>query len=110
MGGSPGSGSRNSLSCASITTICASAWTMSLRVCATKSSIEANRIGSGSTTTVAPASQVAWMAVTHGRVVAPVDDDAGGGNELAHCGNRVGMGLQVDDHHVGAGALLGSWS
>ena len=37
------------------------------RVWATNSSIEAMRIGSGSTTTVAPASQMAWMAVTSAR-------------------------------------------
>ena len=71
IGGSPGCGSRNSLSCAPITTTCAPAWTMSRRVWATKSSIDASRIGRGSTTTVAPASHVAWIAVTNGRVVAP---------------------------------------
>ena len=44
---------------------------MSRRVWATKSSIDASRIGRGSTTTVAPASHVAWIAVTNGRVVGP---------------------------------------
>ena len=42
---------------------------MRCRVWATNSSIEDRRIGSGSTTIVAPASQVAWMAVTSCRVV-----------------------------------------
>ena len=41
------------------------------RVWATNSSIEPSRIGSGSTTSVAPHSHTAWMAVTSGRVVGP---------------------------------------
>src|SRR5690606_12187364 len=47
----------------------ASAWRTRWRVWATNSSTDDSRIGSGSTTTVAPASQVAWMAVTSSRVV-----------------------------------------
>ncbi len=48
-----------------------SALAIRVRVCATNSSMEDNRIGSGRTTTVAPASQMAWMAVTSGREVGP---------------------------------------
>ena len=46
-------------------------WRSGARVWATNSSIDASRIGSGSTTTVAPASQMAWIAVTSARVVGP---------------------------------------
>ncbi len=72
IGGSSGSGVRNASSCASATTTRHSAFAIRTRVCSTKSSMEAIRIGSGSMTTLPPASQVAWMAVTRSRLVGPI--------------------------------------
>ena len=69
IGGSSGSGVTNGASSGSTITILASAWWMRCRVWATNSSIDPSRIGSGSTTRVAPVSHVAWMADTSGRVV-----------------------------------------
>ena len=69
IGGSPGSGATKGASSGSTTHSRASALRMRWRVWATNSSIEDRRIGSGNTTMVAPASHVAWMAVTSSRVV-----------------------------------------
>ncbi len=74
IGGSVGSGVRNASSCASAITIRLSALEIRARVCSTNSSIEPIRIGRGSITTVAPASQVAWIAVTRSRVVGPINE------------------------------------
>ena len=70
-GGSPASGWMNPASIGSATTSVVSAARTRVRVWATKSSRELIRIGRGSTTTVAPASHTAWMAVTKGREVGP---------------------------------------
>jgi len=68
-GGSPATGSTNGASSASRTSRSASALRTRVRVWDTNSSMEDMRIGNGSTTAVAPASHVAWMAVTRARLV-----------------------------------------
>ena len=70
-GGSPGAASRNAARSPSINTSVASALATRARVWATNSSKLPRRMGSGRTTTVAPASQVAWIAVTSPRDVGP---------------------------------------
>ncbi len=69
IGGSPGSGDTNAANSGSITHTRASALWIRWRVWATNSSIDDSRIGSGSTTIAAPASHVAWMAMTSSFVV-----------------------------------------
>ena len=70
-GGSPGSTTRNGASCGSTTTTVASAFAIRRRVWRANSSMEPRRIGSGRHTSVAPASQVASIAVTSAREVGP---------------------------------------
>ena len=64
-------GSRNGASCGSTTTTCASALDDAPAGLRDELLDRASRIGRGRHTTVAPASQVAWIAVTNGRVVGP---------------------------------------
>ena len=61
----------NGASCGSMTSMTASDASNRARVWRTKSSIDASRIGSGNITAAAPASHVASIAVTSGRVVGP---------------------------------------
>ena len=61
----------NAASWGSTSTIDASALATRRRVASTNSSIDPSRIGSGSMATVAPVSQVAWIAVTSAREVGP---------------------------------------
>ncbi len=61
----------NGASSGSTSTSDTSALMMRVLVWATNSSIEESRMGSGSTTTVAPVSQIAWIAVASGREVGP---------------------------------------
>ena len=72
--GSAGSGNKSSRKGAisgSTTTSATSAFAMRSCVCCTNSSMEPSRIGRGNATTVAPARNVAWIAVTSGREVGP---------------------------------------
>ncbi len=61
----------NGASSGSTSTSETSALVMRTRVWWTNSSIDDSRIGRGSTTTVAPLSQMAWIAVASGREVGP---------------------------------------
>ena len=71
IGGSPGCGSMKGARSGSITSNEMSAARSRVRVWLANSSMEPSRIGSGSTTSVAPVSQTASRTVTSGRVVGP---------------------------------------
>ena len=76
-----------------------SAVSMRARVWATNSSSEPSRMGRGSTITVAPHSQVAWMAVTSGREVGP--------SRATRCAGPDAPALQADGHAPGVEVQLG---
>ena len=76
---------------------------MRARVCATNSSIEPSRIGSGSITVAAPHSHVAWIAVTSGRVVGPrIATWAPGATpaRLERGGHRAGVVVELAPRHL----------
>ena len=76
---------------------------MRARVCATNSSIEPSRIGSGSITVAAPQSHVAWIAVTSGRVVGPRIADVCAGADAAGLergGHGAGVVVELAPRHL----------
>ncbi len=103
-GGSPGSALRNSASWGSTSTTSQSALRMRARVWATNPSSDAIRIGSGSMTTQAPHSQVAWIAVTSSRVVGPSTatcDPVRDAPGLQRRGHRAGVPVELGEADLG---------